>query len=145
MSEIRDVIRTKLLTNSTLSAALGSSVLSGMTVGTSYKSIFYDHLPDDSGVVYPVIVMFDVSGTKWPTNVNRIKSSRWQFDIEASTLTTIETIKKLVIDTLDKWTYSDSSYAIKKCLWDNDSKPEYDVDMNLWSVTIEFIIEFQIK
>jgi hypothetical protein len=143
MSEIRGIIRTKLIANTTLSALVGNTTLDG--AATTEKSIFYDHLPDSSGVVYPAIVCWQVSGNDKPVNAPRIDESRWQFDIEASSLTIVEAMKKLIIDTLNKWTYSDTSYSIYKSVYDGSQKPEYDNDRDLWSVSIDFIFGFQIK
>jgi hypothetical protein len=142
MSEIRAILQTKLLANTTLSAALGTTVLTG---GATCKSIFYDHLPDSSGVVYPAIIYWQVDGTDRPVNVPRMDESRWQFDIEAASLSTVETIKKLIIDILNKWQYSDASYAIYKSVYQGSQKPEYDIDLDLWAVSIDFMIGFQIK
>jgi hypothetical protein len=142
MSEIRALIQTKLLANTTLSNALGTTVLTG---GTTCKSIFYDHLPDSSGIVYPSITYWEVGGNKRPTNVSRIDAVRYQFDIEASALGTVESIKKLIIDTLDKWHLSETNYAIFESLYQGNLKPEYDIDMDLWSVSIDFIFNYHIK
>jgi hypothetical protein len=139
MSQLRKVIEARLNAGS-IASALGTTTLNG---GATTKSIFYDHLPALAAVVYPLIVFWTVSGNPKATSLGRIEDERWQIDINARTLDSMESLVELVKNSLDKWSYSGADYIAYKFKYDGTQKPVWDDDLKLWSQSIDFLIAYQ--
>lgn len=142
MSQLRTMIEGRLVGDSTLSAALGSTTLA---TGVTTKSIFYDHLPESLTINYPLIVYWTVDSLPKPTNVKRVESERWQFDINATTLTTLETLVQRVIDLLDGWGSEGTTFAIYRVKYSMKQKPIWDDELKLWSQSVDFLVGYAKK
>ena len=102
-----------------------------------------DHLPAGASVGYPLIVYFEVTGGPKATNVARIEDERWQVDINAKTLDSMESLVELVKNALDMFRYTGADYRLYKCKYDMAQKPSWDDDLQVWSQSLEFVVAYQ--
>lgn len=142
MSDIRKVLETRLIGNTTIYNALGSTTLNPTTVPVTTKTIFFDHLPALETVSRPAIVYKPIDSIPKDVNIRKPRIERWQIDVEASTLDTLETIVNAVIESMDRWRETGTTYVIIKSKWLQTDTPEFDQDTELWSVSMDFLIEY---